>query len=230
MNIEQAIQLEKDYLNCGGRDDFYFKEKLELLGFTFDSFLEAKKEYLWNNLDLKIEEIVIGDFPTKLPQVISNGENVWFNVRSEKHWAFVGAEYYDEQFCIDNDISILSLNYGGGTIVTTDKDFCLAIPIKIPGLLSKFQKIVSNSLINLGVENEISGNDILIQGNKVCGCAQSNLGEYTGYYFQVSFQVDLDLIKGVCKKESVKIPKGINDFYPNITREDLIIEINKWLQ
>ena len=88
----------------------------------------------------------------------------------------------------------------------------------------------------MGVGHLSNGNDLLIHSDillndfKICGFAEKNLGnEYSIYYVQVSFKLNRELIEKVCITDSIKTPMGINDFYPNLNRSQLVELVKKWL-
>lgn len=234
LNIQKAIEVEKEYLSITDnkeQDHFNLKERLEYLGYNLDSFHKDKIEYLFNQTKLEVRETTLDNLKTDTQNVIKNGEQVWFNIKTDRKWVFLGEEAdYNSKYCADNKISILTLGHNGGVIATTPEDFNLVVIMKQHNALQFIQKNISDLLTKLGVENKIDGNDILVNGNKVSGCAETDYGEYIIYYFQISFRADLDLIQKVCNKKMNKIPMGISDFYPKINRENLIDEIKQWLQ
>lgn len=66
----------------------------------------------------------------------------------------------------------------------------------------------------------------LLQGNTYkCGSYSSRrYGDILYSAFHVSINCNLELIKNICNKPMVKIPKGLNDFA--ITQEDVIGFLN----
>lgn len=222
--FKNAYKIEQEYLKLpeNEKDNFYYKEKMELAGYLdLDTYFKEKQQYIFDNLKPVIKTSSPDTIFADLQISFDLDEDVFFFVSPVKNWVYVGKESYNIAYCEQNNISVLPLSYNGGTIVTTDKDLNLVIALKTPDMMSLYQKKISDILKELGLENEIVGNDILVQGNKICGCAENTVGDYYISYFQISFKVDMDLIKKICQKDIVKIPKGISDF-SDITRENLI--------
>jgi hypothetical protein len=231
--FEEAYKIEQEYIKLPPKeaDKFYYKERMELAGYPdLSKYFLEKDEYLFNINKPKIDETTLDNLKTDTMKVISSGDTRWFNIKTDRNWVFLGkVADYNAKFCTDNKISILPLNHTGGIIVTTPEDFNLVIIMKEKNLMSYIQKKIAECLVNLGVENIVYGNDIMIDGNKVSGCAETDMGEYVIYYFQISFNVNMELIETICNKKMIKTPKGITQIYPNITRDNLIEEIKKWL-
>ena len=69
-------------------------------------------------------------------------------------------------------------------------------------------------------------NDLLLDGYKVAGVSKTLLNDVAFFALHISINVDLDLIKNICTKEMVKIPKGLNDY--GITTEEIKIFIEEF--
>ena len=236
-DIIKAIKVEKNYLKLIDKgkvkDKFNFKERLELCGYTnLNKFRNDKLDYLFKNakfnIDITSPKSVIND----IQKAIQTNKNVWYNYYNDQKLVYVGKDKtYNKQYCIDNNIVVIPFLYSGGMIVTTKFDYGLVIVSNIKGLMPRLQKYLQLSLRNLGIETTLNGNDLLLNNYKIIGGARKDLTKiYTGYYFQISFQVNKVDIDNICNKKIIKIPKGINYFYPNITREMLWKELKKWLQ
>ena len=236
MQIQDAIEIENAYLAISDRqeaDAFCFVERMEIAGYPdLGIYYQDKAKYQFENqfkpvIATSSQETVFND----IEATISDGQNTWYNVYTPKIWAYVGQNAeYDADYCQQHNIGVLPLGYTGGVIVAGPKDLNFVIVTKAKNCLAFVNQQVSAMLKNLNVENTINGNDIMIDGYKICGCAESTIGDYSVYFFQISFCVYPDLITAICKKPIVKIPKGINDFYPALIRDDLILEVEKWLR
>lgn len=240
MNLDKAIKLEEDYLkivNSKNADKFYFKEKMELLGFKdLEEYNKLKEEHLFKKINLQVRETTPNTIVEETKNVIEKGEEVAFIISQKENWCFYGIDEANKQYVLDHNIKFLDLKYQGGTIISTPKDLEMVIIIKKHGLNSFFRNNFNRLLNEMGVINNSNGNDLLIHSDlyiddfKICGFAEKDLGnEYSIYYVQVSFEINLDLINAICITDSKKVPRGINDFYPNKNRSELVELIKKWL-
>lgn len=230
-NFREAKKIVDDYrklrLNKEAKNEFRLQDKLKEIGYTTDSF---KEEESLNNLKgIEINYCDIDNTISSINNQFSSSKNsILFNIPTKKS-VYTGKNEYNKDYCDTNNITILDLGYSGGTIVVSDKDlgisFVLDNEIEQIYLTKKISEIISR----LFKTAEINGNDILIDGYKICGCVYINKGGKHAYMYQISFETDIELIKNICLKEMVKIPRGLNYFRDN-TREDLINEIKIWLQ
>jgi len=240
MAIEKAMEIEKEYLALKFSDSviprdiirFQFKHKILLQGFkTLNEFSKAKQSFIFKNTKFKIANTSPETVILDIQKAVKSKSNVWYNYYNGQKLVYVGKnKTYNKKYCKDNKITVIPFLYNGGMIVTTEFDYGLVIVANKRNLINKLQEQLQTALKNLGIETVIDGNDLLIKDYKVIGGAKKNLTEtYTCYYFQISFKVNLDDINNICNKKMIKVPKGINNFYPNVTREMLWGELQKWL-
>jgi len=239
-SLNKALEIEKEYLSIVDskeQEKFNLKERLELCGFTLESFSEAKEDYLFKQAKLEIRETTPATIQAETMEVIQKGEQVAFIISQDCNWCFYGIDDANKKYVEDNNIKFLDLGYQGGTIISTPKDLEMVIIIKQHSINSYIRDSIGKLLNNIGVEHKTNSNDLLIHSDlliedyKICGFAERNLGnEYSIYYAQISFEINNELISNICVTESKKIPKGINYFYPEVNRDMLVKEIKQWLQ
>lgn len=86
--------------------------------------------------------------------------------------------------------------------------------------------IIANYLKSKGINAVRKGNDILIdECYKVASYMSEMLNGCLYTAAHISIGMDLDLIKKVCTKEMIKIPKGLKDY--GITKEEIISLIER---
>jgi len=239
MGLKEAMKVEADYLKLNTKiaDDFYFKEKMEFAGYPdLEKYFKEKQEYLFNQTKLSIVETTPATIVNETMQVIQKGKQTCFIISQPTTWVFYGIDEANRQYVTDHNLNFLDLKYQGGTIISTPKDLELVIVMKQHDMNYYVRDNVSKLLNKMGVQHLSNGNDLLIHSDvllndfKICGFAEKNLGnEYSIYYVQVSFKLNRDLIKAVCITDSPKTPMGINDFYPNLKREQLVELVKEWL-
>jgi len=131
----------------------------------------------------------------------------------------------DLEWCKQHAIPFARQKYffNAGCIIAVKGNIFLDVKIKVKGenAADKFSKALCKYFIDKGLSSvRCDNNDVLIDGYKVASGCESRINNlhYMGY--QISINQDLDTIKKVCKKEMVKIPKGLSEF--GITTEEMI--------
>ena len=100
----------------------------------------------------------------------------------------------------------------------------LSIELTSGFILNKFYEIISKYVDNA----IINGNDILIDGKKIMGSMQRNVGKVFVWAAQISFGDYTDIIAQVCNKQSTKQPSHIDN--SRLSRDQLEKEVLEWLQ
>lgn len=142
-----------------------------------------------------------------------------FNV--DKTYVYMGTGGdCDTEFCKKNNIYVVDFKQSTWTFVIFDG--CLSIsyddslrkPIENQHIFEKMRRFLGAWL---------TWNDYLINGYKVAGCSHT-MGKWI---MSLSFTVDVDLIRKICKKPMEKVPKGITEL-TGITREDFVNWLKTW--
>lgn len=140
----------------------------------------------------------------------------------EKTCVFPGQGEINKSYCTKNKIEIIDLQNKGGVIVASPGDVEIAIMLKNPNklILQKYLIKLVHFLRDKGLQARFVGNDILVDGYKVCGFGfnpdMNGMGFYT---IHIAVNVDLEKINKICKKPMNKIPKGLADY--GITTEEI---------
>lgn len=138
--------------------------------------------------------------------------------RSDKPCVITNASaIHNKDYIKENGIWTLSVGHAGGSIVLFPKDIGFTWVSKE----SKLQDIMKDILEYLQKYNSeitINGNDVMLGDKKLFGTMSLGGGlYYEGMFF--SFDIDLDVIKGVCMKPMVKEPFGLSSL--GITPEEM---------
>ena len=112
-------------------------------------------------------------------------------------------------------IKMVQIKHEGGTIILSPGDVDVGIFTEgysgqeyRKTIVEKVKKMLSEK----GIESEINGNDLLIDGRKVLGFGSRFFGKilYTAIHFAVN--ADLELIKEICTKSMNKVPDSLSRY------------------
>lgn len=169
---------------------------------------------------MEIKQIFINDYKNVITDYITKKtQDIALYGIIPKHIVLKGKGEINLNYCYQNNIEVYeSVDFGGG-IVASPGDISLII-LKHNGwdIGKELLTFIKDFLIQKGLKATIDSNDIVIDEKyKVASYSSVNLGNnyiYSG--FQLSFNVNIDFIRKICLKPSVKIPKGLSEYsiYP----------------
>ena len=126
----------------------------------------------------------------------------------------------DEDTCKTLGYEVVETYNNASTVVHSRGDFLFGhfCPIE-NGWRERFIEYFVEWLKSKSLSAEYNGNDILVDGYKVCGTCITRYGriDYTAGF--IGINTNIDHIRAICKKPMVKIPKGLADY--GITTEDV---------
>ena len=234
-DIVKAIEIEKEYLSdkMNGKESFHLIDAIKDCGFkSLEEYFEVKRRYGFRELEFISKDITQDEIVPEILTVLEAGTiGVWF-INSTKTCVFSGnqgLEDFNEEYCAKNNITVYPLLSAGGAIVHQDGDFSFGVScpenlnIDASFILNKTRHIIQKyTKKNVTVD----GNDILVDGNKICGSTtycKNGLFLFIAYF---SFNDKTELIEAICNKKTDKKPSYI-DF---MTREDLKLGVMRWLK
>lgn len=233
-DIIKAIEVEKNYLEhrMKNEEPFHLVDAIKDCGFdTLESYFAEKNKYQFKQFQFAYTEVSQEDIVSEAVRILTNKlVGVW-SADSEKTCVFngfAGMESFNADYCIENNIPVFPLLANGGTIVHQSGDYSwgVACPdsfhIDARFLLTELKDILQKH--TRGIVS-VSGNDILVNGKKVCGSTTYNRNGIFLFIAYFSFNDKSELIEKICNKQSNKAP-GYIDF---ITREDFKQEVLQWL-
>lgn len=160
------------------------------------------------------------------PNILSNNEEAAsMCILGRTEVMYQSEEYCDIDYCKENNI--LTFNEVGlphvHCIVCVEGNVMISVkrkPIDGKSLSTFFVPAFRDFLINKGLNASIDNNDMMIDGFKVASGTEgeTNGWRYLGY--QISLNQDIEVIKKVCKKPMVKMPKGLSDF--GVTTDEVV--------
>ena len=229
----KAMRIENEYLQyrMKGEEPFHLVDRITELGYnSLDEYFTEKKEHKFKQWKPEIFRIETERLSEVLEDAIINGKYGIYTPIADKKYAFHGNDEIDYDLCESLDIRVIEMNYRGGTIIGSDEDFSVEIiaPVEIGlesgTIIKKMHEIVSKYIDNV----TISGNDLLVDDEKVMGSMSRSVGHTFVWAAQFTFGDYADDIEKVCNKKSKKKPSKIKS--EHLTKNKLEKEVFKWLQ
>lgn len=234
-DILKAIEIEKNYLEekLKGNCPYQLIDKIIECGFdSLDEYFTSKKDYLIKTLNFDIVYITPADCISEIWRVFNEKLTEICIVETLSPTVYsCASKPCNKDFCIENGITVLDIPSGGGTIVSNIND--TVIGISVPDVLQIDSAFILDgiaSIIRKYIDNvEIIGNDILVNGGKVCGMTSLTNNGVLFTMMHFSFTDSSDLINAICcvdNKAAKKSPSYMTALDRNMLKEEVI----KWLQ
>ena len=235
-DIKKAIEIEEYYIECRmkGEYPFHLADKIRECGFeSLEEFQEEKKEYMFHNLDFKFHEVTQAEIVPEVHRILTDKViGIWF-ANSDETCVFngnQGEQTYNKEYCEENGITTYNYLTNGGSIVHKSGDFSFGVScplehqVEVGFILNHLKNILQKHTDKTLV---VSGNDILMDGSKICGSAVYRVNGIFLFLSYFSFCDHSDLVGEICPlPKSGKIPTYI-DF---MTRDQFRTEVSEWLQ
>lgn len=241
-NLKAAMAMEKIYRklqnNRVAKDAFGYQDKLKQFGFSDTvEYERAKDEYYLKTIPVDIQHWQIAtnselDMYNKAREEdIRTGKNVLRFVTTTAPQVYIGVNCIDadRQYCEDNKLLVYPCP-GKSAFVTSEFDLQICLTYQRHDLGKFLLDKLNLTLRELGLDCDISGNDILVAGNKIVGSAVWNMGLVSYYGYGITFYPDYKLIDAICHKPRAKKPRGISEINKTVKREDLVAKVTEWLQ
>lgn len=177
-------------------------------------------------------ELKLANYVQVISTTIANKQPCCLYAVLPKNIVYKGKGEIDKEYCQEHNIEIYnSVDFGGG-IVGFEGDLVFII-LKQDGwnIGEELGVLVKDYLTNCGLNASIANNDILIDDTyKVASYSSANVGdEFIYTAIQITFNADNEIIRHICKKDSVKIPRGLSyyDIDKIATLQFMLQEIEK---
>lgn len=144
-------------------------------------------------------------------------------VTADELYILNGQNDYDKDFCNNNNLTVLNTHPIGGTIINFAGDICIGnYQSQHNKFGHDFLETLQDFLSKKGIQSTISENDLLIDGVYKIASYMSNYTKEKCLYtaIHISINMDLELIKNICKKTMSKIPKGLSEY--GITSDEML--------
>lgn len=231
-NLKKAIEQEALLRSEGKLSYNNIAELIKPLGFSrVPQYYEMKRKYLFKDWQPEFIYVKAAKFVETIKDAIENGKyGVYIPVSLEGIHAWHGDIAIDYNLCKDLGVQIYELDSHGDTIIGSEKDLSILIiaPTEF-GLTDQFindeiVKFLSEYLVNVSW----CGNDILLDGKKICETTLRYLDTATVWTGQFSFADYSEYIELICNKNSAKEPYYIDE--SRLSKETLEKAFYRWLR
>lgn len=229
--IEQAVEQEKKYDLYNHDEYLKFVKALRNIGFaSFSEYETSKRVYLRQTWVPEVYRVDISEYAAVTEDAIVNGKYGIYISQGEGVHAYHGNQPIDYELCESLGVRVVELGYEGGTILgsAVDLSIIFVAPVDLGYshlmIIGKYLEVISKYVPGTTVD----GNDILVNGNKVCGSMTRTVGNSYVWAAQVSFADYIEYISQICSKQSGKQPSYIDSKL--LTRDTLETEILSWLR
>ena len=235
-DIVKAMEREETYLShrMKGEEPFHLIDAVKECGFdTLEAYFEAKREYLFGNLDFHlVEQPMPGGVAEIFKMIQANVPGALF-VDWEDTYVVSGTQglaTFNREYCEENGITVFDLQTGGGTIVGSEGDFSLGVCY--PMAACDDQRVILNHVKDILQRHtdkiiSVDGNDILADGNKISGTATYRGADVLMTILHFSFADWSELISAICTTTKVGKTVSYVDF---VSRAEFKQEVMEWLR
>lgn len=130
------------------------------------------------------------------------------------------AKVVDEALCYKLGYKVLETSHSGGVVVVSKGDFSVVHFGKPDNdFVARFSSHIVDWLNGKGLSATYEGNDILVDGCKICGTSRTRYSKIDYSTFSIGVDTNLDHIKAICTKPMEKVPKGLGEY--GITTENV---------
>lgn len=232
-DIVKAIAKEKEYLSYRrkGEEPFHLVDAVKECGFeSLTDYFKAKVEYGFNKLNFAYIEKTPAECIDYFFEMMNTKKTGVVFIDSNETFVFSGeSKPYNAEFCEANSIPIYPLYTRGGAIVSTEGDFSIGIcfpetvGVDVLFILTKLKGIFGKYMDGVTV----NGNDLLVNGNKICGSIMYHKNGMKCFACHFSFKDNTELIEQICNiSGSVKTPTAIS----GLTVPQFKGELSEWLR
>lgn len=228
-DIEKAYLCEQEYKKHEKHDDVQLVDLVRTCGFeTLHDYFQAKNEYLISLKNMQIVHYQIDAGLAAMKVCDSKKGSGAFAIDEECTWAWVGSKDFNDELAISIGVRPYHLPYHGGTIITCNKDFNLALMLnrEIEMTSTEYYLTKMNSFLNrIGYDTTIDNNDIIWNGNKIAGSAFYQTPNSNIFYMSLCLVDHSHEIEILCGKNT-KVP----GYLTGITKIEIENEVNAWLR
>lgn len=232
-DIVKAIEAEQDYiqLNLSGESP-NIHDFLDTWGYSnLEEFHNDKIEYMLKCLNWDVVHQPKIDLAVTYYDLENQIPAFMYSVFTGENYAFVKTNYEHDHNLEDLGYKVIHMGYNtrNGLILSFDGDLrvYLIVPNNIDVNAETFLIKMNDYLNGLGLNSIVDGNDILVDGKKVCGSGMFVINDMLNIVYQINFTDHTDEIERICG-EMPKKPGYISQDI--LTPEQLKNKFLEWLQ
>lgn len=216
-DIAKAIAKEKEYLayRRRGEEPYHLADAIKECGYeSLTDYFKAKSEHNFEKLNFSYIEKKPSECIDYFFEMMDRQETGVVFIDSNERFVFSGeSKPYNAEYCQENNIPVYPLYTKGGAIVSAPGDFSIGlcfpetVGVDVLFILDKLRKIFGKYMDNV----EVRGNDILLNGEKICGSIMYRRNGMKCFAAHFSFDDHSELIEKICGiSGSVKVPTVIS--------------------
>ena len=229
-DIENAYKSEMEYkrLRADGIKTLDLLDRVQEYGFdTLEEYFNDKIDYQIKNTPFTFQEVYPENAAEEMMKMISKGEAGLLLMNTDKTVVYHGDGYYNKEYCVEHNIPVIEYLTIGGTLVASSGELSIGvcIPRDIDVSLDWLLHKIADYLSQYEGEVIVDKNDLLINGNKICGAAVYKDDKSFSAVAQLSFDDKSELIRNICGANKGKNPSWLT----NVTREQCREALKKWL-
>lgn len=227
--MDELITIEEQYVqdSLNSMASRSLNEIVQERGFaTLDEYYKAKQQWLFNELQFT-EQITTSSMAfADIATILQNEQTVLLFEKHETPFIYHGDEPFNEEEAARQSIPVYEGGYMGGTIVGQIGDLSVGIffPKKIEVRMQDLLHKISEILVSFGENAEVSGNDIMVDGQKAVGAAHLSTSNYYGFVAYISFTNKDELVERICG-EATKKPGALT----KLSVEEFQEALRTWL-
>lgn len=169
---------------------------------------------------MKYEEMKLVDFPLWLAKFHKAPYQINLNMLGEPNHLIVAISENAEAVNADDDCIVVPIDHCGGTIVGFPDSITL-FSFTSRATPPTWERDLVLFLTSKGLNAEICGNDVLVDGYKIAGSMSKWLSDDIQFYgVHISINCDAERVDKICQKTMVKIPRGLSEY--GVQRNDVL--------
>lgn len=169
---------------------------------------------------MNYQNMKLVDFPSWFDRFCKSPYPINLNMFGEPDKLIVAISENAEVVNAENDCIVIPIGHCGGTIVGFPGSITL-FSFTSRATPPTWERDLMLFLTEKGLNAEICGNDVLVDGYKIAGSMNKWISNDIQFYgIHISINCDAERIDKICQKTMAKIPRGLIEY--GIGRDDVL--------